>query len=912
MLRLLSKQRSVYWVFRIGLLMLSILFFPVVSVGSKEPPIRGMVKHLTGPHSLKPEFVSEAFVAKVPAEPLNLVMTTVHLSEMENSPITVTVNLTQQSSAAQTTRIDWNPTAYYGIQHRTEGKMESFLIDPKDPHVRFETVLARGKSGECRDVNLPQFSWGPGCVDQNGSYPAELVGDMVNQDKYSGAVLAFNGDLFGSRDNGHGPEGFTVKNGERFDGVRFGDCDSLFPPQRDENGRCNPPGNDLKRPSIAFSRYDGQVEISRKRLEDLENPDLYKDRFYNAVGGFPILVDAGGSVVNHECQEFPQTCLDMRASENTARTAIGKRRDGKLIVIVTPEGSGLTFTELAEKMLALDVVEAINLDGGGSSQLWYAGNSGNDKYLVKSGRHVSEALFIFSSPIEPPLDQIVIPADGTLVQSNINLESNVTYSIVITGTYRYDMGEPGEFADAQYRENDNDQWTIRWNSVEFNGTRLTANTLDLTNHTYTFYVTGQGQHMSFRIYDQPGTYGDNEGSLTATISAITSYSISGQVTDKKGKSISGVTISANSSFNTTTGENGTYSLSGLPSGNYTVVPSKSNYSFTPPSLPVSVPPNTSTVNFTGTPNCPVIAALNPVNSDANRHSLGVADLISLYHQFRDDILSPSAKGKEYIKDFEEQGSELSEILLTNSELQTRTAQFLGNAAPAFGSLLPTATEDVVLSQTLYNEANVLVHDLANAGSQELHNKMLQIWLELALDKQIGKTTTEIWKQIQQSKVYLPLASRQNPPPVIPFEINLSTNSRKQYQIRRSEAGNGLTVGSLVYTDRDYTYATIPTFLRGATYILTANDDAEKNGLAVNINVNRATQIYVAHSDQSATKPAWLNPFQDTGENLTFIDRNGRVVILSVFKAVFPAGEILLGENAPPSGGNHSMYTVVIR
>lgn len=115
------------------------------------------------------------------------------------------------------------------------------------------------------------------------------------------------------------------------------------------------------------------------------------------------------------------------------------------------------------------------------------------------------------------LDQILIPADGTVVESTVNLENNVRYSIIVTGTYRYDVGEPGEFADAQYREDDNDQWTIRWNSVEFDGIRLTANVFDLDNHTYTFHVTGTGQPMTFRIYDDPGTYGDNEGSLTATI-----------------------------------------------------------------------------------------------------------------------------------------------------------------------------------------------------------------------------------------------------------------------------------------------------------------------------------------------------------------------------------------------------------
>jgi len=812
-----------------------------------------------------------------------------------------------------------DPQIYYGVQHCVDSATQAniVLVDLTDSHVHIQTVLPMGPSGECNSVNGSRADKDP-TSNCPPSYPLETLENMLNRYKSSGAVAIINTDYFGcnaqypcgGHEADHGAQGLAVRNGVQLSGPNHVAHTDPTDPKY-----LNVIKIAYTQPSLAFSPSNAAVIGTPGDQATIDNN--LNTTYYNTVAGAPLIVQNGSAVTAN------LNCLDPYAPATPAppgtpgictknnQSAGGLIGDRRLVLVTSKLNTVDTATFLTTNY---HVDSALKFDGGGSAHLGWFDSAGKfqDYDPSQGNRPVAEGLLVFSSPIEPPLDQIVIPADGTSVQSNINLESNVTYSIVITGTYRYDVGEPGEFADAQYREDDNNQWTIRWNSVEFNGIRLTADRFDLTNHTYTFYVTGQGQHIAFRIYDEPGTYGDNEGSLTATIRSITTYSISGQVTDKKGQPISGVTISANTHFYTTTQNNVTYNLRGLPAGAYTLVPSKSNYSFTPPSLPVSVPPNTSTVNFNGTPNCPVIAALNPVNSDANRHSLGVADLISLYHQFRDDVLAPSAKGKEYIKDFEEQGSELSEILLTNSDLQTRTAQFLGNAMPAFGSLLPTATGDVVLSQTLYDEANVLVHDLANAGSQELHDKMLKIWEDLALDKKIGKAATEIWKQIQQSKIYLPLVSRQNPPSVIPFEINLSTNSQNEYRVQRSESGNGLAVGRLVYADRNYTYATIPPFLRGATYILTANNDAEKNNLAVNINVNRATQIYVAHSDQSATKPSWLNSFQDTGENLTFIDRDGRVVVLSVFTAVFPAGEILLGGNAPPSGGNHSMYTVVIK
>lgn len=44
---------------------------------------------------------------------------------------------------------------------------------------------------------------------------------------------------------------------------------------------------------------------------------------------------------------------------------------------------------------------------------------------------------------------------------------------------------------------------------------------------------------------------------------------------------------------------GSYSITDLVAGSYTVTPSKAGHSFTPPSLPVAVPPSAPNVNFAG-------------------------------------------------------------------------------------------------------------------------------------------------------------------------------------------------------------------------------------------------------------------------------------------------------------------------
>ena len=139
------------------------------------------------------------------------------------------------------------------------------------------------------------------------------------------------------------------------------------------------------------------------------------------------------------------------------------------------------------------------------------GNTGEDRQW----RNVSNDGVATIIEILSPPGFVIIPANGAVVESNVDLLEGIEYEIVIEGVYRYDSGEPGEFADAQYREDDNNRWTIRFNSVELDGVRLTADIFDLENHRYVFHVVGKGQPMTFRIYDS--RHSDNDGSLTATI-----------------------------------------------------------------------------------------------------------------------------------------------------------------------------------------------------------------------------------------------------------------------------------------------------------------------------------------------------------------------------------------------------------
>ena len=101
-------------------------------------------------------------------------------------------------------------------------------------------------------------------------------------------------------------------------------------------------------------------------------------------------------------------------------------------------------------------------------------------------------------------------------------------------------------------------------------------------------------------------YADNTGLNQALYNPFRSglaYLVSGRVTNSQGLPITGVTISANTTITTTTttDTSGSYFLSGLDAGSYTLTPTRTNFVFTPASLNVTVSnANLSGQDFSGT------------------------------------------------------------------------------------------------------------------------------------------------------------------------------------------------------------------------------------------------------------------------------------------------------------------------
>jgi exopolysaccharide biosynthesis protein len=99
------------------------------------------------------------------------------------------------------------------------------------------------------------------------------------------------------------------------------------------------------------------------------------------ISGGPRLVKEGVAYVSKQEEKFKADVALGRA----ARTAVGLTKDGK-ILLVTVDGAprakgsrndrssiGISLEDLAEMLISLGAVEAMNLDGGGSSTMWIDG-----------------------------------------------------------------------------------------------------------------------------------------------------------------------------------------------------------------------------------------------------------------------------------------------------------------------------------------------------------------------------------------------------------------------------------------------------------------------------------------------------------------------------------------------------------
>ena len=179
------------------------------------------------------------------------------------------------------------------------------------------------------------------------------------------AILAVNGDYYGANSSG-----YVIRNGVVYrDTVR----------ENSNNG------------DLAIYK-DGSFKIIYE--DQISADQLVKDGVVNLLAFGPALVENGEIAVGKN-QEVGQ------AMASNPRTAIGIIDENHYIIVVsdgrTSESEGLSLYQLAEVMKSYGAKAAYNLDGGGSSTLYFNGQvinkptTGGNKI---SERAVSDIVYI--------------------------------------------------------------------------------------------------------------------------------------------------------------------------------------------------------------------------------------------------------------------------------------------------------------------------------------------------------------------------------------------------------------------------------------------------------------------------------------------------------------------------------------
>ena len=126
----------------------------------------------------------------------------------------------------------------------------------------------------------------------------------------------------------------------------------------------------------------GRRPFLKVHVEESDRPIEWRSAT-EVIGAGPLLLRDGKIALDPQAEGFSSSKI---VSDACPRSAVGVTADGYIVMVAT---GAVTMRSLAAVMKTLGCRDAMNLDGGGSSGLWFKG-----KYLVRPGRHVSNGLLL--------------------------------------------------------------------------------------------------------------------------------------------------------------------------------------------------------------------------------------------------------------------------------------------------------------------------------------------------------------------------------------------------------------------------------------------------------------------------------------------------------------------------------------
>lgn len=199
----------------------------------------------------------------------------------------------------------------------------------------------------------------------NDQFGQSITDTTSNIAEDNDAVFAINGDYYGFRDTG-----IVIRNGVVY---------------RDEGAR----------EGLAFYE-DGTVELYDETATTAD--ELVDDGVWNTLSFGPAIVANGSVIDGIDDIEIDTNFGNHSIQGEQPRTLVGVKSDGTLVFVVVDGrddgySRGVTMTEAAELMVSLGCETAYNLDGGGSSTMYFNGEVVNQP-SNGSERGTSDILYI--------------------------------------------------------------------------------------------------------------------------------------------------------------------------------------------------------------------------------------------------------------------------------------------------------------------------------------------------------------------------------------------------------------------------------------------------------------------------------------------------------------------------------------
>ena len=375
-----------------------------------------------------------------------------------------------------------------------------------------------------------------------------------------------------------------------------------------------PDDNNLFVDVFLFNRISGETEIISVNSQNIQGDNESSVSSISADGNLVVFKSKSTNLVTDDTNAVMDIFIRDRSSGNTRRVSISstglEANQDSEDPVISGDGSSTAFWSISATLVSNDLNGAVDVFVNSVSD-------GDSSYTI-SGEVLTGEL--------QPLPGVTVWT-GSCLNAISDEMGNYTITEVYTGTYTLSASLPGFAFDP-----DNRIVNIPPNSIEQDFVAITTHSISgmildelsqplpdvtiCTDQGHCTQTLGDGSYTLIGITS--GTYlivpGKMDYYFTPEYRSITvppdgtgvdftaeynAYTITGTTIDTTGSPISSVSISINTGQTAISTEDGTFALTGLTGGYYSVIPLSDQIIFHPSAIPVIIPPSGEGLQFVG-------------------------------------------------------------------------------------------------------------------------------------------------------------------------------------------------------------------------------------------------------------------------------------------------------------------------